>query len=189
VKYAFILAELLIYPLSVVCWVLGVTESGLHAWKRRAPSTREQERNRLSADIRRVFDAHGGRYGAPRLYRFMCERSDYTGSLNRIKKLMRAMGLVAKAGKKYKVTTDSAHQLPIAPNFLALRFQLRHACRINITRQSARSGLALRHHLPLDARGLAVRVRGARSVHSQNRRLGHRGAHDATACAGCVANG
>ena len=121
-KYAFILAELLIYPLSVVCWVLGVTQSGFYAWRRRAPSTREQERNRLSADIRRVFDAHGARYGAPRIHRFMCERSDYTGSLNRIKKLMRAMGLVAKAGKKYKVTTDSAHQLPIAPNFLGQDF-------------------------------------------------------------------
>ena len=121
-KYTFILAELLMYPLSVVCWVLGVTQSGFHAWCRRGPSTREQERDRLSAQIRKVFDAHRGRYGAPRIYRVLCERDGYTGSLNRIQTLMRAMGLRAKAGKKYKVTTDSGHQLPIAPNLLGQDF-------------------------------------------------------------------
>jgi len=122
VKYAFILAELMAYPLSVVCWVLGVTQSGYHAWKGREPSKRKHERNRLSAEIRKVFDAHRGRYGAPRIYRVMCEQYGYTGSLNRIQALMRAMGICAKAGKKYKVTTDSGHSLPIAPNLLGQDF-------------------------------------------------------------------
>ena len=90
-KYTFILAELLMYPLSVVCWVLGVTQSGFHAWCRRGPSTREQERDRLSAEIHKVFDDHRGRYGAPRIYRVLCERNGYKGSLNRIQTLMRAM--------------------------------------------------------------------------------------------------
>jgi putative transposase len=122
VKYAFIVAELMAYPLSVVCWVLGVTQSGFHAWRVRAPSRRELERKRLSAEIRKVFDAHGGRYGAPRIYRVMREQDGYTGSLNRIQTLMHGMGLCAKAGKKYKVTTDSAHSLPIAPNLLGQDF-------------------------------------------------------------------
>lgn len=121
-KYTFMLAELMVYPLSVVCWVLGVTQSGFHAWRRRGHSTREQERNRLSADIRKVFDAQRGRYGAPRIYRVLCARDGYTGSLNRIQTLMRALGLCAKAGKKYKVTTDSGHSLPIAPNLLGQDF-------------------------------------------------------------------
>ena len=94
-KYAFMIAELMAYPLSVVCWVLGVTQSGYHAWKRRKPSKREHERHRLSADIRNVFDAHGGRYGAPRIYRVLCEQDGYTGSLNRIQSLMRGMGICA----------------------------------------------------------------------------------------------
>ena len=121
-KYTFILAALMMYPLSVVCRVLGVTQSGFHAWRRRTPSLREQERNRLSADIRQAFDANRGRYGAPRIYRAMCERHGYTGSLNRIQTLMRAMGIKAKAGRKFKVTTDSVHQLPIAPNLLGQNF-------------------------------------------------------------------
>ena len=52
----------------------------------------------------------------------MCEGFDYTGSLNRIQTLMRAMGLRAKAGRKYKVTTDAGHALPIAPNLLGQDF-------------------------------------------------------------------
>ena len=121
-KYAFILEELLMYPLSIVCPVLGVTQSGFHFWRRREPSMREQERERLRVDIRQAFDANRGRYGAPRLYKVMCERHGYTGSFNRLQVLMRAMGLRAKAGRKFKVTTDSAHQLPIAPNLLGQDF-------------------------------------------------------------------
>jgi putative transposase len=56
------------------------------------------------------------------VYRVLCQQHRYTGSLNRIKALMRAMGLRAKAGKKYKATTDSAHGLPIAPNLLGQDF-------------------------------------------------------------------
>ena len=121
-KYAFIVAELMSYPLSVVCRVLSVTQSGFHAWRGRPPSRREQERDRLSKDIRKVFDAHRGRYGAPRIYRVLCEQDGYSGSLNRIQTLMRGMGIRAKAGKKFKVTTDSAHALPIAPNLLGQDF-------------------------------------------------------------------
>ena len=117
-KYAFILPELMAYPLSVVCWVLGVTQSGFHAWRGRAPSQRAQVRDSLSGIIRKVFDAHRGRYGAPRIYRVMCERDGYTGSLNRIQTLMRAMKLRAKAGRKYKATTDSGHSMPVAANLL-----------------------------------------------------------------------
>ncbi len=58
------------------------------------------ERERLRAEIRTVFDAHRSRYGAPRLYRVLRVQHGYTGSLNRIKTLMRAMKLRAKRGKK-----------------------------------------------------------------------------------------
>jgi transposase InsO family protein len=131
VKYAFVLAELMIYPLSVVCWVLGITQSGFYAWRGREPSKRECERNGLRAVIRKIFDAYRGRYGAPRIYREMCEHHGYTGSLNRIQKLMRNMGICAKAGRKYKATTDSGHSLPVAPNLLGQDFSCEVAAESN----------------------------------------------------------
>ena len=121
-KYAFILAELLMYPLSVVCRVLSVTQSGFHAWWARVRSPRDLARDRLRIDIRKVFDIHRGRDGAPQLYRVLRKQHGYSGSLNRIKALMRGLGLCAKAGKKFRVTTDSAHSLPIAPNLLGQNF-------------------------------------------------------------------
>ena len=121
-KYAFIRAELTAYPLSVVCRVLGVTQSGYHAWDGRPPSMRERERDHLRRGIRSVFEAHRGRYGAPRIYRTLCAQHGYSGSLNRIQGLMRAMNLCAKAGRRYKVTTDSDHALPVAANLLAQDF-------------------------------------------------------------------
>ena len=117
-KYAFILTELTSYPLSVVCGVLKVTQSGFHAWRGRTPCKRDQERDRLSENSHEVFDAHRGHYGAPRIYRVLCARDGHTGGLNRIQSLMRAMKLRAKAGRKYKATTDSTHALPVAPNLL-----------------------------------------------------------------------
>jgi putative transposase len=68
------LAQLMDYPLSVVCRVLGVTQSGFHAWRSRAPSRRSRERDDLRTRIRAAFDAHRGRYGAPRVYRVLCEQ-------------------------------------------------------------------------------------------------------------------
>jgi transposase InsO family protein len=122
VKYTFIRAELMMYPLSVVCPLLGVTQSGFHFWRRRKPSIRDQEREQLRVDIRKAFEGNRARYGAPRLYKAMREHHGYTGSVNRIQMLMRAMGLRAKAARKFRVTTDSAHQRPIAPNLLGQNF-------------------------------------------------------------------
>ena len=121
-KYAFIHAQLGGYPLSIVCRVLGVTQAGYHAWQGKAPSPRETARDSLRTTIQTVFEAHRGRYGAPRLYRVLRAQHGYTGSLNRIQALMRAMGLRAKAGRKYKVTTDSGHALLVAANLLGQDF-------------------------------------------------------------------
>lgn len=121
-KYTFILAELMMYPLSVVCRTLGVTQSGFYFWRRKTPSIREQAHDALCEQIRHAFEANSGRYGAPRICKAMREQHGYTGSLNRIQKLMRSKGLVAKAGRKFKLTTDSDHKLPIAPNLLGQNF-------------------------------------------------------------------
>ena len=90
------------------------------------PSPRDHNRDQLLR-LGEVFDIHLGRYGAPRLYRVLRERHGYTGGLNRIKALMRAMGLRAKAGNKFKVTTDAAHSLLIAPKVHGQDFECQNA--------------------------------------------------------------
>ena len=127
-KYAFIESDLVgEFPLAVICRVLSVTQAGYHAWLKRPASAMAVARDELAALIKRVFAAFKGKYGAPRLYRELCRQHGYTGSYERVRILMRALGLKAKAGRKYKVTTDSKHALPIAPNLLGQDFTQTHA--------------------------------------------------------------
>ena len=127
-KYVFIESELAgEFALAVVCRVLRVTQAGYHAWLKRPASAMNIARDALAELIKRVFAAFKGKYGAPRIYRELCRQQGYTGSSERVRRLMQALGLKAKAGRKYKVTTDSKHALPIAPNLLGQDFTHTHA--------------------------------------------------------------
>ena len=127
-KYAFIESDLVgEFPLAVICRVLSVTQASYHAGLKRPASAMAVARDELAALIKRVFAAFKGKYGAPRLYRELCRQHGHTGSYERVRILMRALGLKAKAGRKYKVTTDSKHALPIAPNLLGQDFTQTHA--------------------------------------------------------------
>ena len=110
------------YPIAVICRVLAVTQAGYHAWVKRPASPSAIKRDVLADLIKRVFAAFKGKYGAPRLFRQLCKHHGYTGSYTRVQKLMQTLGLKAKAGRKYKVTTDSKHSLPLAPNLLGQDF-------------------------------------------------------------------
>ena len=122
-KYAFIEHDLVgDFPLAVICRVLSVTQAGYHAWLKRPASAMKVARDALAELIQRVFADFKGKYGAPRIYRELARQHRYTGSYERVRVLMRALGLKAKAGRKYKVTTDSKHALPIAPNLLGQDF-------------------------------------------------------------------
>ena len=109
------------YPLSVCCWVLDLTTAGFYAWAT-PPSARAIERVRLCEIIQTIFTSQRGRYGAPRIDQTLRKHHGYTGSLNRIQTLMCAIGLHAKAAKKYKVTTDSCQALSVATNLLGQDF-------------------------------------------------------------------
>ena len=127
-RYAFIEIDLVgEFPLAVICRVLSVTQAGSHAYLKRPASAMSVARDALAELVKRVFAAFKGKYGAPRLYRELCRQHGYTGSYERVRVLMRALGLKAKAGRKYKVTTDSTHTLPIAPNLLGQDFTQTHA--------------------------------------------------------------
>ena len=55
------------HPAAVVCRVLEVSESGYHAWRKRAPSRRATEDDTLITRIRAIHEMSDGTYGAPRI--------------------------------------------------------------------------------------------------------------------------
>lgn len=75
-------------PIALMCRVYGVTRAGFYAWRRRGPSSRAQENESLSGQIRQVHQASRGTYGSPRVYQRLREMGVSVGE-NRVAKLMR----------------------------------------------------------------------------------------------------
>ena len=98
-----------------------MSRSGYYRWLKRKPSQREIDNTRLDAEIREIYDGSKGRYGSPKITRELQDRG-YRVSKNRVARRMRDAGLRSKVRRKYRVTTDSKHHFPVAPNLLERNF-------------------------------------------------------------------
>ena len=105
------------FPASVMCEVLSVLRSGYYAWRKNPESKRMQSNNKLRKQIRTVHRDSGESYGGPRVYQALKEHGE-SCSENRVARLMREDGLRAKTKQRFKATTNSKHDLPVAPNLL-----------------------------------------------------------------------
>jgi putative transposase len=109
------------YDLTLLCVALEVSRSGYHAWRTRQPSVRRQANDLLLAQIGQLREGRERCHGSPRLTRELQSRG-HACSENRIARLMREHGLRAQAPPRFVPrTTDSNHDLPVAPNRLAGR--------------------------------------------------------------------
>jgi putative transposase len=129
VTFAFITAEKAHYPVRTLCRCLAVTRSGYYAWQRRSPAVRHQVDAQLTRRLRVLHADSGQTYGRPRLHRAL-RAHGVAVSAKRVARLMRAAGLVAKGRRRYRVTTDSAHVYPVAPDRVQRRFTPRTLNRI-----------------------------------------------------------
>lgn len=107
--------------MTILCRCLQVTTSGFYAWRRRPESKRTQEDRRLKVLIQTSFKEGRGYYGSPRVHDDLIEAQERV-SRKRVIRLMQADGLKARVVKRYKGTTDSDHDQPIADNLLERRF-------------------------------------------------------------------
>jgi transposase InsO family protein len=105
------------FPISVMCEVLSVSRSGYYAWRKSSESKRKQSNGTLRKKIRAVHRNSGESYGSPRVYKALKKQGE-TCSKNRVARLMREDGLKAKSKRRFKATTNSKHNLPVAPNLL-----------------------------------------------------------------------
>jgi putative transposase len=116
-KYQFIEQHKHEFPIVVMCQVLGVSESGFYAWRKRPASQRTREDAQLTQEIRQVFVTHQGRYGSPRIHRELKDHGRRT-SRKRVARLMGEAALTALRKRRRVLTTrrDASH--PVAPNVL-----------------------------------------------------------------------
>lgn len=109
------------YPVALMCQSLGVSKSGFYAWASRPESKRSKENKELVAEIERVHAKSRKTYGSPRVHVELREQGFEVGR-NRVARLMRVSGLRARGKRRYKKTTDSDHDLRVAPNVLDRNF-------------------------------------------------------------------
>lgn len=113
------------WPLSVLCSVLGVARSGFYAWRKRSVSRRRQRQEQLLEAMREIHgQRHKRSYGSPRMQRELVAQG-HRVSENTVARLMRQSGLRATTARKFRHTTDSNHRLPVAPNVLDRQFEAR----------------------------------------------------------------
>jgi transposase InsO family protein len=98
-----------------------VTRSGFYAWRRRPESTHAQRDRQLKILVRASFDASKRRYGSPRIHRDLIEQKESV-SRKRVIRLMQEDGLKARERKRFKCTTMSDHDQPVAANLLDRQF-------------------------------------------------------------------
>ena len=121
-KYAWIERHRGDFPVSLACEVLGVSPSGYHEHKvRSARPRRGTSDDALLVHIRAVHAETRGEYGWPRVWKELLARGIRVGK-ERVRKLMKLHGIKARGKRKFKATTDSNHQLPVAENLLDREF-------------------------------------------------------------------
>jgi len=120
-RFLFIQSHARIFHITTMCRVLKVSRAGYYAWRARPLAERVKEDRRLSARIRVIYEEAKGRYGSPRVYQEL-RALGLTCGKHRTARLMRSEGLRAKSVRHFRVTTQSAHAHPPAPNVLARDF-------------------------------------------------------------------
>ena len=119
--FGFIEAEKASFPISRMCRVLGVSQSGFFAWQDRPACRRQQQDMVYLAHIRTAFALSNGTYGSPRMHRDLVDEGHEIGR-HRTARLMRENQLIARQKRRFKRTTDSEHAWPVAPNLVAQDF-------------------------------------------------------------------
>jgi len=109
------------YPVSMMCRLLGVSSSGYHAWKNRAPSARAMADAALTERIRAIHGCSRQTYGMPRIYVELVQEG-FRVSRKRVARLMRAAGLQGVSRRKGPRTTIRDREAQVIPDLVQRNF-------------------------------------------------------------------
>jgi putative transposase len=123
VRFAFIEAEKAEEEaLAIWCRALGVSRAGFYAWRTRPESEHDKTDQRLKVLVQEAHERSRKTYGSPRVLAELAAQGEHT-SRKRIIRLMQEQGLKARVRRRYKCTTMSEHDQPVAANLLDRQFK------------------------------------------------------------------
>ncbi len=121
-KYRFIDEHRSQWPVRLMCRLLQVSPGGYYSGRDHPVRACQQPRETLVVEIQAIHQEVKERYGSPRMHRELRARGRDCG-VNTVAKLMRQQGIAAKTKQKFRCTTDSNHDRPVADNLLDRQFE------------------------------------------------------------------
>jgi len=123
VKYSFITQHKSAWPILLQCGVLGVSRNGYYAYLKNQDRSDDPYHEEMLGWVQDVAESSKYTYGSRRMKKAL-NALGYPVSRNKARKLMKEAGVKAKQVKKFKVTTNSNHQLPVFKNLLNREFEV-----------------------------------------------------------------
>jgi len=142
VKYAFMVTHQREFRVTPMCKALSVSRSGYYAWRERPESQRSQANRVLVGQIKALHHKTREAYGAVKMWHLLRAQGIRCGR-HRVARLRRAYGIQTRRHRRFKLTTQSQHSYPVAPNRLAQRFAVARPDRVwagDITFIATRAG-------------------------------------------------
>jgi putative transposase len=109
------------WPVRRLCQALDVSTAGYYAWRERPACARHLRQDALLVEIRAIHAEAKARYGSPRIHAELAARG-HDCCVNTVARLMRDHKIRAKTTRKFRGTTDSNHDFPVADNLLDRHF-------------------------------------------------------------------
>src|SRR5262245_15344351 len=131
-RFAFIQAHARIWKVVTMCRVLEVSKAGYYAWRARPLCERVKMDRVLREKIRGIQQQVKQRYGSPRVWQELRALGFPCGK-HRVARLMREAGVPAKSRRTFRVTTQSDHAEPVAPNVVNRHFAVEEQGQVNRT--------------------------------------------------------
>jgi putative transposase len=113
-----------------MCRNIGASRSGYYRWKKQPQSRMQKENEKILIEIKESHKNSRRAYGSPRIVEDLKAKGMKCGE-NRVARLMKIHGIVGKAKKKFKATTNSNHALPVAENLLNQNFEAAKPALVN----------------------------------------------------------
>ena len=111
------------YPVQRLCGLLGVSGSGYYAWCGRPESARSRANGEIVMMMRQIHKEVKQTYGSPRMHDELVARG-YRCSRNRVARLMRQQGLIAKMTIRFRRAAKAGRREQVAPNQLDRQFEV-----------------------------------------------------------------
>ena len=111
------------YPVTLLCQVMEVSRSGFYDFMKRLQRPKDPQEQRLIVKVRAIHKANDEAYGSRRMSQALRTDGDDVGRYQ-AGTLMKKANVEVKQKKRFRVTTDSKHNYPVAPNLLDRQFDI-----------------------------------------------------------------